>query len=296
MPYLIYASSDSINVKFIKCYLSEHAATLTKAKAKTTFKYLAQCSKKERWGALDPATMTFKQMCKYVLYRRSQGLGTRSIQNETSIIRRALAAVGRRDFAQVTCSNNALEVGVGTRKGTGKVVDPHVLHDALENALPNTKAMIGLSRYLGLRIREAVKANNSLGDWHKALSLGRPIIVRDGTKGGKARSVVIAPKFQNEALEAITLGLKVLETQNYLVVSKNLKSAVGQHSDRLARLGLKGKNSCHSLRRAFALDQFLHYLSIGHSEKTALSWTSNDLGHGDTRGRWIMNNYIKNSL
>lgn len=235
-------------------------------------------------------------MKSYVLHGKEQGLIERSINNEISIIRRALEGVGRKEFAQVACSNVALEADKGDREGKGKVVEPQVLQYALENALPNTKAMIGLSRYLGLRIRETVRANDSLNEWQKALSQGKPIIVRHGTKGGRARSVVVAPGCLIKALEAVELGLSVLKVQKYLVVSKNLKSAVEQHSARIAKLGLKGKNSCHSLRRAFAMDQYKHYLSMGCSEKTALSRTSNDLGHGDTRGHWVMNNYLKKSL
>ncbi len=80
------------------------------------------------------------------------------------------------------------------------------------------------------------------------------------------------------------------------MVSKSLKEAVEQHSDRLVKLGLKGENSGHSLRRAFAMDQYKHYLATGCAEKAALSWTSNDLGHGDGRGCWVYNNYLKASL
>lgn len=296
MHHHIYFPSDSFCVKFTKSYLFKHAATLSKVKAKTTFRKLEAFAKEQRWGIVDPATITFRQITNYVARLRSQGLAVRSIHNETSIIRRALEAVGRKDFAQNTCSNKALEAGSSVRKGTGTVVDPQVLQAAMETDLLSTKALIGLCRYLGLRIREAVRADKSLNEWHHALSEGRPIIVRDGSKGGRARSVVIASRCKKKALEAIELGQAVLAKQDYLVVSKNLKSAVEQHSDRIAKLGLKGKNSCHSLRRAFAMDQYQHYLSLGYSEKTALSWTSNDLGHGEARGRWVMNNYLKASL
>jgi hypothetical protein len=44
------------------------------------------------------------------------------------------------------------------------------------------------------------------------------------------------------------------------------------------------------------MDQYKHYLAVGCSEKVALARTSNDLGHGDGRGRWVFNNYIRNSL
>jgi len=171
-----------------------------------------------------------------------------------------------------------------------------VLKSALERAPASTKALIELSRSLGLRIREAVLSGDSLREWNRNLAKGQPIIVRDGTKGGRARSVVIASGGLDRAQGAVKSALTVLREQKMLVVSVSLKAALEQHSDRLARLGLKGENSCHSLRRAFAMDQYRHYLAVGYSNKVALSWTSNDLGHGEGRGRWVFNNYIRNSL
>ena len=73
------------------------------------------------------------------------------------------------------------------------MVDPEVLQLALERAPADTKALIELSRGLGLRLREAVNAADSLREWEEALAHGQPIIVRDGSKGGRARSVVVAP-------------------------------------------------------------------------------------------------------
>lgn len=292
----IYKKSDSIKVKFMKAATVKHAATLTKKKMTTTFNRLDAFARKQRYGELEPTSMTAKQMKNYVVHLIDLGLKPRSIQNETSHIRRALKAVNREDFAQGTCSNKALGVPEGTRIGSGKVVQEDVLKSALERAPASTKALIELSRALGLRIREAVLSQNSLREWNRDLSKGQPVIVRDGTKGGRARSVVVAPGGLERAQEAVRAALAVLKKQNTLVVSVSLKAALEQHSDRLARLGLKKENSCHSLRRAFAMDQYKHYLAVGYSEKVALSRTSNDLGHGERRGRWVYNNYLKASL
>lgn len=293
----IYKKNDSIKVKFMKAATVKHASTGTKKKMTTTFNRLEAFAKKQRYGAFEPTSMTAKQMKNYVEYLRDElKLNPRSIQNETSHIRRALEAVDREAFAKSTCSNEALGVPPGTRIGSGKVVQEEVLKSALERAPASTKALIELSRALGLRIREAVLSQNSLREWNRDLSKGQPIIVRDGTKGGRARSVVVAPRGLERAQGAVKAALAVLRKQDTLVVSVSLKAALEQHSDRLAGLGLKGENSCHSLRRAFAMDQYRHYLAVGCSEKVALSRTSNDLGHGDRRGRWVFNNYIRNSL
>lgn len=292
-----YKQSDSTTAKFMKAALADKgAATLTKTRMQTTFKALEAFGKQQRWGAVDPTSLTAKQLKGFVAGRIEEGISARSIQNEMSHVRRALVGVGREEFAQDVCSNKELGVPSGTRIGAGKVVDPEVLQRALERAPADTKALIALSRSLGLREREAIMSANSLREWGKALAQGQPIIVRDGTKGGRARSVVVAPEGLERAVGAVKAAQAVLEQQKHLVVSKSLKAAVEQHSDRLAKLGLKGENSCHSLRRAFAMDQYKHYLAIGYDQKTALSWTSNDLGHGDGRGRWVFNNYIRNSL
>ena len=293
----IYKKNDSTEAKFMKSALANNrAATLTKTRMQTTYKALDTFAKKQRWGLVDPTSLTAKQWKGFVASRIDEGISARSIQNEMSHLRRALEGVGRVEFAQDVCSNKELGVPSASRIGAGKVVDPHVLQKALEGAPADTRALIELSRSLGLREREAIMSANSLPEWGRALAQGQPIIVRDGTKGGRARSVVVAPAGMERAIGAVRSAQVVLEHQKQLVVSKSLKAAVEQHSDRMAKVGLKGENSGHSLRRAFAMDQYKHYLAAGCSQKIALSRTSNDLGHGDGRGRWVFNNYIRNSL
>jgi site-specific recombinase XerD len=302
-----YKQGDSTTAKFMKAALVDKgAATLTKIRMQTTFKAIEVFGKQQRWGSVDPAALTPKQLKGFVAFRIEEGISARSIQNEMSHVRRALQGVGRIEptvkgagrapQAQGPFSNKELGVPSGTRIGSGKVVDPEVFQRALEQVPADTKALIELSRSLGLREREAIQSPNSLRDWERALSQGQLIIVRDGTKGGRARSVVVAPEGLERALGAVKSALTVLGQQNHLVVSKSLKAAIEQHSDRLAKVGLKGENSCHSLRRAFAMDQYKHYLAAGCSQKVALSRTSNDLGHGDGRGRWVFNNYLRKSL
>ena len=293
----IYKKSDSIGAKFMKSALANNrAATLTKVRMQTTYKALEAFAKKQRWGLTGPDSLTVKQLKGFVAARIEEGISARSIQNEMSHVRRAMEGVGRVKFAQDMCSNKELGVPSGTRIGSGKVVDPQVLQRALDQAPADTKSLIELSFSLGLREREAIQSANSLREWAVDLHQGKPITVRDGTKGGLARSVVVTPGGLERALGAVKSALAVLEQQDRLVVSKSLKAAIEQHSDRLVKLGLKGENSCHSLRRAFAMDQYKHYLAAGCSQKVALSRTSNDLGHGDGRGRWVFNNYIRNSL
>jgi integrase len=293
----IFSKKDSIEAKFLKSALVHNrAATLTKVRMLTTFRALAKFAKAGRWGTIDPYNLTAKQLRKYTLARIEQDVCVRSVQNETSHIRRALRGVGRSEFAQKICSNKALGVPPASRIGTGKVVDPIVFQSALLTAPADTHALIELSRWLGLRIREAILSANSLREWDRSLSAGQPILVRYGSKGGRVRSVPIRPEGIEPAQDAVKTALAVVKKQKWLVVSKNLKSAIKQHSYRLERVGLHGENSCHSLRRAFAMDQYRYYLQEGNDQKTALARTSNDLGHGDKRGRWVYNNYLRCSL
>ena len=58
-------------------------------------------------------------------------------------------------------------------------------------------------------------------------------------------------------------------------------------------MGLVGEDSNHGIRRLFAHRQVVHYLQSGLSREQALVRLSNDLGHGDGRGRWVENNYLR---
>lgn len=293
----VFKKTDSIEAKFSKAaLLNNRASTGTKVRMQTTFRALHKVAKEGRWGPLEPANLSVKQLKGFVQVRLDKGISARSLQNEMSHLRRALEGVGREKFAQEICSNKALGVPSSTRIGTGKIVDPLVLLSALEKAPTDTKALIQLSRSLGLRKREAVQSFKSLREWDRALAAGQPITVRDGTKGGRVRSVFIRPAGVEAAQAAVKSALEVIKNQKYLVVSKSLKNALEAHSDRLARVGLSGENSCHSLRRAFAMDQYKYYLEQGCDQKTALQRVSNDLGHGDGRGRWVYNNYLRASL
>lgn len=288
--------SDSITAKFMNAALARKgAATLTKVRYQGTFSALEAHAKKERWGTVDPTSLTFKQL-KGFAATRMKSHSLRTVHNEMSHIRRALQGVWREDFASKECQNQNLGVPKASRKGSGLVVDPKVLQRALERAPADTKALIELSRSLGLRLREAVSAADSLREWGKALAQGQAITVRDGSKGGRVRFVVVAPGGLDRAIDAVKAAQEVLKQRKYLVDSVSLKAATEQLSDRLAKLGLKGENSCHSLRRAFAMDQYKNYLAVGCSEKVALRRTANDLGHGDSRGWIVTNNYIGPSM
>lgn len=295
--------SNSVSGKFMSSATSAsagHAATLTKVRMKSTFNHLEKVAKAGKWldhrgHSVDASTLTPKQLTKYVAQRLADGASPRTLQNETSHIRRALRAEGRDNVAD-SCTNAVLGVPSATRIGSGRVTDADVLSVAIERADPATRAWIGAMQELGLRQRELVRAGPSLNQWERQLRSGQPVSLHDGSKGGRSRQICIPTERRERALEAVIALKEVAERQGGRVVaSTSLEHACRHVSEKLAAVGLTAGNSGHSLRRQFALDQVKHYRSEGFSEKESLSRVSADLGHGDGRGRWVFNNYIRAS-
>ena len=148
-----------------------------------------------------------------------------------------------------------------------------------------------------MRQRELVRCGPSLQQWERQLRTGQSISLHDGSKGGKSRQIFIPPERRDNALRAVQALAELSNAQDGKVVaSKTLESACRLVSAQFAKLGLSAENSGHSLRRSFAMDQFKHYMSEGYSQKEALGMASIDLGHGDSRGRWVYNNYLRGTL
>ncbi len=285
----------SIEAKFMAAALYKGAATTTKSRMKSTFNALFVHCKRGRYGEVSPSTLSEKQFIRFVESRIAAGITPRAIQNETSHIRRALIGARRADFAK-KMSNAALGVPSGTRIGSGRATDEAVLASALERAAPDTRVWIELERYLGLRQTEVIESHKSIRQWEKAIARGdRFVDVREGTKGGRPRQVFIPDQHRERVLSAVRAGLAVLETRQYMVDATTEQAAKQQMQDRFAALGLRGGDAGHSLRRAFAKDQFEHYMAEGYERRQALSLVSRDMGHGDGRGRWVWNNYLKGS-
>jgi len=295
----IFKNGDSIEAKFSKAsHFNTRAGTSYKTRMQSTYRALQNHAKSARWGKdVTPSNITEKQLRGFVQARIDAGVSDRTLQNEASHIRRSLEGVGRNEFAQITCSNKNLGIPSASRIGTGKIVDQGVLRAAREQLPTETRVLVDLQWTMGLRVREAVCAGPSLNIWLKTLETGgRVLHVTDGTKGGRIRDVFIRPD-NVEATKASILGcLGVFNEKGKLVDSPHLKAALETHTDRLARAGLKGDNSSHSLRRDFAYRQYKYYLEEGYDNKKSLQLVSRDMGHGDGRGRWVYNNYIRATL
>lgn len=218
-------------------------------------------------------------------------VGKRTCQNEMSAIRKALIGGGREKYAiGPTISNTSLKIDDASRAGT-KLAMPA---DLGENFITLAKekdegvaACLDLQRTLGLREKEALMSFKSLRDWENQLM--RPagsVIVSHGTKGGRARTTF--PIDRTQALTAVRFAREVVEKNGGRLVNRDsLKQALDRYSRVCASVGMKGVYSSHSYRYAFAIHHIKDMMSVGISKREALAITSQYLGHGDGRGRWV---------
>ena len=285
-----------------RAFLADHkGSSATRDRAFRTWRAIEKFSEEKKWR-LDPATITPKQL-RIFLEDRAQKISARSVQNEASHLRRAIEGTGR-DIGDVRDPKNAwssarLSVPEGSRIG-GKAAASLELYASKREKMPSDVGSgVGLVEALGLRLKEMIESGNSLSAWARELSKpeskerGCFLKVVDGTKGGRPRFVFIPPE-RISKVEAANLAASTSAEKNgcFIVQGENLKSAMARYSNCLYSLDLRGDDSGHGLRRAFAQAQYEYYRNSGLSEKVALMRLSQDLGHGDGRGRWVFNNYL----
>ncbi len=267
----------------------------TRQRAGATWRALNKLVEVKRWKDINPTTLTTKQIRAFVEHRLEQGVSARSIQNEVSHIRRACVGVGRDigDLKDVknNWSGTRLAVPSGSRIGGKRAIDPERLALALAQVPPDVAVALRLSEALGLRRQEAVMAGQELREWGRLLEQAQQaghgvfLPVRCGTKGGRPRHLLVP-------LERLA-AVQAAQQQGRVIAAVDLKKALKCVSNACTRAGLVGEDSNHGLRRLFAHRQVVHYLQSGLSREEALARLSNDLGHGDGRGRWVENNYLR---
>lgn len=230
----------------------------------------------------------------YVAFRKANGIGKRTLQNEVTALRCTLRAAGRNKLAD-QFDNKSLGISGASRNGT-KTAMPDARFATLQAAVfaldHGVYACINLERALGLRAEEAVKSCKSLATWAEQLASGKPVHVIFGTKGGRPR--LVHPANRQRAVEAVHAAQELSARQKGVLINKpNEKSAMNRYKNVMTSAGFKGKESGHALRYAFARDQIEAYLAVGYSKAEALALTSTDLGHGDGRGRYIAQVYVR---
>lgn len=226
-----------------------------------------------------------KHIEQYIQSRLDDGVGLRTMQNEASGFRVILREAGRDTLADsARISNKGLGISDASRDGTHLAM-PNDIYNSLIQRLDQVdkgvSACAQLERWLGLRGEEAVQSNKSLLMWEKQLSKGDTVRVIYGTKGGRPREAI---KYGRERMK---------ETGGTLIDKKGLTRAMNRYAYVMRTNGCVGEYSPHSLRYAFACDRVDAYIAEGYSHKDALAQTSQDLGHGDGRGRYIQQVYLR---
>ena len=233
---------------------------------------------------------------KLVTLWKEQGKSTRTIQNKLAHVRAALRAVGREKFAGSSqVSNASLGAANASRRGTHSVPSADVL-EARISALPTGfQEAARLQHALGLRAQEAIQSNASLRHWERQLEHGQRVSVLHGTKGGRARdTALLSENARKAALEAVRAAIKAADRQEgKLIPSRTLEGANRAYQRAMNAVGFKGSEASHCLRYHFAQAQFERYQELGFDRKEALSALSLDLGHGDGRGRYCAQVYLK---
>lgn len=233
-----------------------------------------------------------KHLVSFVEARQAAGISARTLQNDISHIRRTLEQAGRGQFVAEQLASDKLGLEQGSRVGTKVAIsaaDYLAAVSAAEGKDKGVAAALRLCHDLGLRSKEAVMAGGSLRDWRAALQRGGSLVVTDGTKGGRVRTIPadLIPS-KEKALESIDRALSVSEAhKGPLIDSKGLKGALDRFHNVARSCGLTGTNAPHSLRYAFAVAAIEKCQSMGLSRARALTVTSELLGHGDGRGKWV---------
>lgn len=75
--------------------------------------------------------------------------------------------------------------------------------------------------------------------------------------------------------------------------AKDYKTALNQLKNDYRASGMTGELSSHSLRYAWSQEQYQTYKTEGMSDREARAELSQDLGHGDGRGRYVAMVYLR---
>lgn len=238
-----------------------------------------------------------KEMRIYAEKLSQQGLSKRTIANRLSHVRSAVTSAGKGQMLErKEASNRALGASGGSRIGTHKPMsqsDYQRIHENLSVRNPQAAIIMELQRSLGLRQQEALRGatRDNLKQWEKQLKDGYARVEK-GTKGGRVRETVV--KSYERAVNAVQNALRSIEKGSKAVLeAKDYKTALNQLKNDYRSAGMTGEHSSHSLRYAWAQEQHQAYREEGLSEKQARIELSQDLGHGDGRGKYVAMVYLR---
>jgi hypothetical protein len=269
----------------------------TKEARVNTVKAFADHLQQAGYGNLrDPAQIRTTHIASYAASQAGR-VATRTMANKLSHIRAVVAATGKGAMLKENAlSNKALGASGGSRTGTKTAMTDTAythFHAAVSARSAAAGHVMELQRALGLRLNEAVRGANTgmLQQWQKQLQQGYARITA-GTKGGRPRETLVAA--HGRALTAVTAALAAATVNGGHVISAATgKQAYDHVRNTYAAAGMEGKQSSHSLRYAWAQEQLAAYKAQGISERQARQELSQDLGHGDGRGRYVAMVYCR---
>lgn len=276
-------------------------AHLTRQARNATFNTFAKIMRERGYGIRAATQIGGKHLQAFAARRALQGISARTRANELSHLRPVLGQIGKEGLARNPAySNHALGIERGTRTGTKQPLSDEALRAFQERmerlGRPGIAKTLELQRALGLRETEAIRAGQAetLSRWERELREHGRVHVVEGTKGGRPRDV--HPADVQRAIAAIEQAASLLQAtqQRYLVTradgaTANLKEALGVYRNLCHRAQLQS----HAARYAFARERVEAYRAQGYSEREARAATSQDLGHGDGRGRYIASVYVR---
>ncbi|QTF09647.1 DNA-binding protein [Brenneria izadpanahii] len=239
---------------------------------------------------------------KYIHSRQAENISCRTLQNEMSAVRSIMTAAGRNKLADPNhekLSNQALGISGANRDGTKAPITDEKLAAVINHSLKKDEGValaVQLSRYLGLRTEEAVQSAKSLKTWKQALINGNERVrVIFGTKGGRPRETTVYNR--EKVLSILDAAIKHSGENNGKLIDKpSLHTAIERYRNIVREAGMVGKDAPHSLRYAYSRDAVSFHVENGMSKVEAEALVSMDLGHGDGRGRYIKQVYLKDGL
>ncbi|GAA3592268.1 integrase domain-containing protein [Gibbsiella greigii] len=239
---------------------------------------------------------------KYIHSRQAENISLRTLQNEMSAVRSIMTAAGRNKLADPNhekLSNQALGISGANRDGTKAPITDAKLAAVINHSLKKDEGValaVQLSRYLGLRTEETVQSAKSLKTWKQALINGNERVrVVFGTKGGRPRETTVYNR--EKVLSILDAAIKHCGENNGKLIDKpSLHTAIERYRNIVREAGMVGKDAPHSLRYAYSRDAVSFHIENGMSQDEAEALVSMDLGHGDGRGRYIKQVYLKDGL
>lgn len=280
----------------------------------TTFQRFVNKSKAARtWtNELTPEKISSKQVraflehCKNEILPSGKTREARVVQNIASHIRRAVMGAGRKDeFKNIrdpkcNWSSSRLGLDKASRFGNRSPMSQERYETARQILDVRERTALDLQRNLGLRMREAVVGGSLrtiIREINAAQLKGQQcafVTVIGGTKGGRPRVTFIdSDRFEKvKEICARAISLQSETKGGFLIDKPTLAQAVRRYSNESRAAGLTGDDSSHGARRAFAAEQYNFYIEQGRTQKEALAALACDLGHGDGRGQWVLNNYL----